>query len=123
MRTQVRTDAEEQPSAFTNLSMPSKIDQMTENLNFLSRRIRKNKKITECPHTSEAFYSKGMCRNCYHAKGRKKPSSKCEHTSRPNYALGLCKNCYLKKYHRDRRNVKAGEETQQKAEGSDQAQV
>jgi hypothetical protein len=76
---------------------------MTDNLNFLTRRIRKNKKITECPHVNETFYSKGMCRNCYHAKGRKKPASKCEHTTRPNYALGLCKNCYLKKYHKERR--------------------
>jgi hypothetical protein len=51
----------------------------------------------------EPFYSKGMCRNCYHARGRKKPSQNCDHINRPNYALGLCKNCYLKQYHKERR--------------------
>ena len=83
---------------------------MDKNLNFLTKRIKKNKKITECPHTTEPFYSKGMCRNCYHARGRKKPATNCDHTFRPNYALGLCKNCYLKKYHKDRRVDKGQEE-------------
>ena len=68
-----------------------------------SKRIKKNKRVTDCPHVDEPYYSKGMCRNCYNARGRKKPSTACEHSNRPNYALGLCKNCYLKKYHRARK--------------------
>lgn len=79
--------------------------QLDLDLDFITKRIKKTKKITACPHTSKPFYSKGMCRNCYHARGRKKPANQCEHSSRPNYALGLCKNCYLKKYHEDRKKA------------------
>lgn len=77
--------------------------QLDRNIDFITKRIRKTKKITDCPHKNATFYSKGMCRNCYHARGRKKPATMCEHTNKPNYALGLCKNCYLRGYHKARR--------------------
>lgn len=79
--------------------------QLDRNIEFITKRIKKTKKITNCPHTNAPFYSKGMCRNCYHARGRKKPATACEHSDKPNYALGLCKNCYLKKYHQARRKT------------------
>lgn len=67
----------------------------------------KNKKfITSCPHTTLDFYAKGMCKNCYHARGREKPANKCPHIDRANYAHGICKNCYLSAYHRERRAQK-----------------
>jgi hypothetical protein len=50
-----------------------------------------------------AFYAKGMCKNCYHSRGREKLADKCPHTERANYAHGVCKNCYLSAYHRERR--------------------
>lgn len=63
----------------------------------------KKKNITSCPHTSMAFYAKGMCKNCYHQRGREKLADKCPHIDRANYAHGVCKNCYLSAYHRERR--------------------
>lgn len=56
-----------------------------------------------CPHTTLPFYAKGMCKNCYHSKGRIKLADKCSHVDRANYAHGVCRNCYLSAYHRDRR--------------------
>jgi len=26
--------------------------------------------ITKCEHTNVAYYAQGLCRNCYHSKGR-----------------------------------------------------
>ena len=50
--------------------------------------IRGRRVIDACPHTDEPFYSKGMCHNCYHYRGRVKPATECAHTERPNYARG-----------------------------------
>jgi hypothetical protein len=59
--------------------------------------------VNLCEHTDLPFYAKGMCKNCYHQRGRQKLSDKCPHLTRPNYAHGVCKNCYLSQYHRTRR--------------------
>ena len=65
---------------------------------------KKDKKIiTACPHTDMNFYAKGMCKNCYHKKGRDKLADKCPHIDSANYAHGVCKRCYLSEYHRQRR--------------------
>ena len=58
------------------------------------------KKNTRCPHTERPFYSKGMCKHCYHLKGRSKPAYTCPHPTKPNYARGLCRHCYLTEYHK-----------------------
>ena len=62
--------------------------------------------MTSCPHINLDFYAKGMCKNCYHSRGREKPADKCPHVDRANYAHGICKNCYLSAYHRHRRAKK-----------------
>lgn len=49
-----------------------------------------------CEHTNQKHYAKGLCRNCYHSKGRKKHANLCDHPERSHYAKGLCKGCYLK---------------------------
>lgn len=78
---------------------------------FLVRKINKatktstlitkhRKKITMCPHKTQEYYAKGMCKNCYHNKGtRSKRATKCDHHDRDHYAKGLCKNCYLHFFH------------------------
>lgn len=62
--------------------------------------------ISKCVHTSEQYYANGMCKNCYHAKGRTKLATKCEHHDRALYAKGVCKNCYLSIYHKKKRSSK-----------------
>ena len=61
------------------------------------------KVISKCKHAESTYYAAGMCKNCYHAKGRTKLASKCEHNDRPLYAKGICKNCYLSLYHKAKR--------------------
>ena len=51
-----------------------------------------------CPHKDKPYYAKGMCRNCYHSKGRQKQAMLCQHSQRKHYAKGMCKACYLKIY-------------------------
>lgn len=84
---------------------------LEEDLIFLVRRIDKRtnksvlltkhrKRITKCPHKTQEYYAKGMCKNCYHNKGtRSKKATACEHKTRDHYAKGLCKNCYLHFFH------------------------
>lgn len=60
-----------------------------------------------------------MCKNCYHAWGREKPTSACPHVDRPKYAHGVCKNCYLSKYHRERRLQRKLAAQEKKKDGSD----
>lgn len=62
--------------------------------------------ITKCTHSGQEYYANGMCKNCYHAKGRTKKATKCPHSDRPLYAKGICKNCYLSTYHKDKRQEK-----------------
>lgn len=62
---------------------------------------RQNKiknKITRCEHVDAKYYSKGMCKNCYHRLGRVKLATACKHTNRKLYARNLCKGCYLRLY-------------------------
>lgn len=59
--------------------------------------------ITKCPHSEEQYYANGMCKNCYHSKGRTKLATQCEHNTRALYAKGVCKNCYLSIYHKRKR--------------------
>ena len=69
--------------------------------------FQKHRKIiSKCPHSSEQYYANGMCKNCYHAKGRTKLATKCDHTDRALYAKGVCKNCYLSIYHKKKRSSK-----------------
>lgn len=56
-----------------------------------------------CPHEGEAYYANGMCKNCYHLKGRTKKATSCEHKERVMYSKGVCKNCYLSVYHKQKR--------------------
>jgi hypothetical protein len=59
--------------------------------------------ISRCTHASELYYANGMCKNCYHAKGRTKKAHLCKHSDRTLYARGVCKNCYLSLYHKEKR--------------------
>jgi hypothetical protein len=68
--------------------------------------IKHRKLISKCGHDSENYYANGMCKNCYHQKGRTKRASACEHSERCLYAKGLCKNCYLSVYHKQKRTAK-----------------
>lgn len=58
------------------------------------------KTITDCEHVNEKFYSRGMCKNCYHKSGRVKLATDCVHTDRKLYARRVCKGCYLRIYFR-----------------------
>ena len=62
---------------------------------------RKKKEITNCEHVDRDFYAKGMCKNCYHKKGRTKPASCCP--DKKMYSLNLCQNCYMKRYGKEKR--------------------
>lgn len=62
---------------------------------------RKKKEITNCEHPHREFYAKGMCKNCYHKKGRIKPAECCP--EKKMYALNLCQNCYMKHYGKEKR--------------------
>jgi hypothetical protein len=70
-----------------------------------SKAIQKHRKnISKCGHQAESYYANGMCKNCYHAKGRTKKASLCPHKDRTLYAKGVCKNCYLSSYHKIKRS-------------------
>jgi len=82
-----------------------KVDKKTNKSKLLTRH---RKKISKCEHTHLEYYAKGMCKNCYHNKGkRSKKASKWEHTDRDHYAKGLCKNCYLHYFHIKKKQRKA----------------
>jgi hypothetical protein len=88
--------SEEEPECKSDLKFENK-----------SKTIIKHRKlISKCGHDSENYYANGMCKNCYHQKGRTKRASACEHTERCLYAKGLCKNCYLSVYHKQKRTAK-----------------
>ena len=73
----------------------------------IKRRAPKlRKEISKCTHFDSGYYANGMCKNCYHAKGRTKKPCECDHSDRPMYAKGICKNCYLSLYHKEKRQVK-----------------
>ena len=59
--------------------------------------------ITDCPHSHRKYYSKGMCRKCYHNFGRTKLATECCHTDKPSYAKNVCKRCYQNSYLRMKR--------------------
>ncbi len=70
-------------------------DEKTNNSLLLCKKKKRNGRLcTECPHKFTPHYSKGMCSNCYHSKGRSKKPWKCSHINKSHYALGLCQNCY-----------------------------
>jgi len=74
-----------------------KVDRKTKKSKLLTKH---RKRITKCEHRHLEYYAKGMCKNCYHNKGkRSKKASKCQHLDRGHYAKGLCKNCYLHFFH------------------------
>jgi hypothetical protein len=84
-----------------------KVDRKTNKSVLLTKH---RKKITKCEHTHLEYYAKGMCKNCYHNKGkRSKKATKCEHKDRDHYAKGLCKNCYLHFFHIKKKQRKASE--------------
>jgi hypothetical protein len=42
--------------------------------------LKKHRKvISKCPHMTKTYYANGMCKNCYHSKGRKKLATQCQH--------------------------------------------
>lgn len=65
------------------------------------------RKILDCPHTTQRYYAKGMCVNCYHRLGRTKKAWACPHKNNTHYSKGLCKYCYLAHYYKHR-TVKKG---------------
>ncbi len=62
--------------------------------------------VDKCPHSDKEYYANGMCKNCYHLKGRNKKATGCSHVDRLLYAKGMCKNCYLSIYNKERRRKK-----------------
>ena len=44
-----------------------------------SRKNTKQDKLTSCGHPDNAYYANGMCKNCYHLKGRTKKATHCDH--------------------------------------------
>ena len=90
-----------------------KVDRKTNKSQLLTKH---RKKITKCPHRDLEYYAKGMCKNCYHNKGkRSKKASKCDHLDRDHYAKGLCKNCYLHFFHIKKKMRKASASTKASA--------
>jgi hypothetical protein len=84
-----------------------KINKMTKTSKLITRH---RKKITMCAHKKQEYYAKGMCKNCYHNKGkRSKKATKCDHQDRDHYAKGLCKNCYLHFFHIKKKERQAQE--------------
>lgn len=69
----------------------------------ISKLSKHRKNISKCGHTVESYYANGMCKNCYHAKGRTKKAHLCGHNDRTLYAKGVCKNCYLSSYHKEKK--------------------
>ena len=69
------------------------------------KKVKHRNKITKCPHIDGVYYASGMCKNCYHSKGRNKLATLCEHTDRKLYARGICKACYLREYHNRTRSA------------------
>lgn len=71
-----------------------------------SKQIRKKYKRREpklaknCAHIDAKAYALGMCKNCYHSRGRTKLATDCEHLDRKMYAHNVCKGCYLKIFQR-----------------------
>jgi hypothetical protein len=57
-------------------------------------------KVTKCEHTDADYYALGLCRNCYHTKGRSKFATECPHLNKKLYARSVCKGCYLRIFHR-----------------------
>ena len=54
--------------------------------------------IIQCIHTDRKYHALGMCKNCYHNRGRRTKATACKHKNRSNYSFGLCNSCYqLKK--------------------------
>ena len=47
-----------------------------------------------CPHSDKIYYAKGLCKACYHAKGRTVKATACQHTDRVAHAKSLCIQCY-----------------------------
>lgn len=79
--------------------------------------MKPRNEISKCGHAGlSSYYANGMCKNCYHSKGRSKRAEKCEHSDRPLYAKGVCKNCYLSIYHKVKREIKRKVKKQLKAE-------
>jgi len=84
------------------------ITESVENTDKHVQHTKHRKVITLCPHIDQEYYAKGMCRNCYHNRGKRtKKASKCLHTDRDHYAKGLCKNCYLHFFHIKKKARKA----------------
>jgi len=73
-----------------------------------SRKIEK--KVDKCEHVHEKYYSRGLCKNCYHKLGRIKLAIDCPHTDRKLYARNVCKGCYLRIFFRQNKLSDKAEE-------------
>lgn len=71
-----------------------------------------------CEHVNEKYYSRGLCKNCYHKGGRVKLATDCEHTDRKLYARKVCKGCYLRVFFRGKRG--AAKKDAEKGEDNDE---
>ena len=78
---------------------------------------RKKKVITNCEHTDREFYARGMCKNCYHKKGRVKRAECCP--DKMMYSRSLCQNCYMKQYGKERRRENRNARAAAKALGAE----
>jgi len=72
-----------------------------ENENESKSSLRKKKVVTSCEHVDREYYARGMCKNCYHKKGRTKPAICCP--EKAMYSKNLCQNCYMKHYGKEKR--------------------
>ena len=78
-----------------------KVEELSDGKSGTNFSQRVKKVITNCEHSDREFYAKGMCKNCYHKRGRNKPAECCP--KKKMYALGLCQNCYMKHYGKEKR--------------------
>jgi hypothetical protein len=57
---------------------------------------RTPKFAVNCEHKDLRSYALGLCKNCYHSRGRTKLATDCPHSDRKLYAHNVCKGCYLR---------------------------
>ena len=80
-----------------------KQDQTWKSMAQTNKLFKQGRPITKCPHTDKKYYAKGMCNQCYHARGRTILSTNCIHIDKPMYAQKMCINCYQSKQRNARR--------------------
>lgn len=64
----------------------------------IKEKRKRNQTVTNCPHTNQKHYAKGMCNNCYHKCGRVMRPLLCSHNDKFHYAKGYCQSCYHSRF-------------------------